>query len=309
MKIASKKELKQENARLKKINSSLKQQMKRLRKEQQDLQNQRGDLTERQKQIYNFISNNPGRCKQSIVNSSSVSRKPTFKIISELERYKMIIVRQDETNTQIHRVYINENSILSSVINQLDQFSREFSKLLDQLGKIVKNLNWPDQDYESLLTSIFIIFQHVANIHSVYGLLKWPGEIYDVELLNKLRVIVGVRLEQLQGRILEAFHLHTRISSKERLTMEMTYNPLVRNVASNIFLLKLEKMDEIIEPFKRAQLPENIINSVLDAAWKTSFDILLWTEYDVRKWNWSEHAMNKLRDWRFALESYKGQFI
>ena len=68
-------------------------------------------------------------------------------------------------------------------------------------------------------------------------------------------------------------------------------------------------MYEIIEPFKRVQLSENTINQVIDTAWKTSFDILLWTEYNIMKWDSNEDAMNRLKDWRFALESYEGGYI
>ena len=140
----------------------------------------------------------------------------------------MISVRVDEKNSQTHHVDVNQGNILSSVISQLDQFAQSFSNLLEQVKKIIKNMNWEDHDYQSLLSSIFTIFQHVANIYSAYGLLKWPGELQDRDLLNRLRVMIGVRLENLQRRILDAFHLHTRISATGRLTMAMTYNPLVR---------------------------------------------------------------------------------
>ena len=60
MKAASIRELKQENAKLRKDKSNLVQRIKSLERRQQEFRKQTGDLTEKQKQIYDIVKNNPG---------------------------------------------------------------------------------------------------------------------------------------------------------------------------------------------------------------------------------------------------------
>ncbi len=55
--------------------------------------------------------NNPGTTKQGVVNNnkSGYSRNPVLRTIKNLEKKKILFVRKDEHNSQVHHLFITTN--------------------------------------------------------------------------------------------------------------------------------------------------------------------------------------------------------
>jgi hypothetical protein len=107
------------------------------------------DFTEREKCISEYIKNNPGSTKQNVVNNFegilSYSRGPIFNTIFQLEEEKIIIVRHDEHNRHVTRLFINNENILVSLIKDLNSFKQSFFNLIDKammIGGPKENDDW-----------------------------------------------------------------------------------------------------------------------------------------------------------------------
>ena len=76
--------------------------------------------------MLDYVSKNPGRIKQQLVNyldkSGISSRKTAYKDLSILIKDQKIVVRKDKPNSQIHHLFINEENLLLSTIRELDDF-------------------------------------------------------------------------------------------------------------------------------------------------------------------------------------------
>ena len=93
------------------------------------------DLTGKEIDIFDHIRKNPNITKQELVNNlGKYSRKPIFRVLKDLENYGMIIVRIDENNSQIHHLFVNDDSLLVSVVNSLDDFEKVYFVLLKKLN-------------------------------------------------------------------------------------------------------------------------------------------------------------------------------
>lgn len=95
------------------------------------------DLTDREKNVLEYVRRNPGTRKQGIVERLNhkglgYSRVPLFKTISHLEEYGLIVVRPDQNNSQIHHLYVNNESNLFLLIQDFESFKNAFFVLLDK---------------------------------------------------------------------------------------------------------------------------------------------------------------------------------
>lgn len=74
------------------------------------LRQKKGILDDKEKIVFKHIRKHPGKSKQDIVNDlyGIKSRGPIFKAIPNLIRYEMVVQRPDNTNLQIHRLYVNK---------------------------------------------------------------------------------------------------------------------------------------------------------------------------------------------------------
>lgn len=88
----------------------------------------------RKKKILKYVVANPGLSKEGIVRGmkGDPSRITVLNILDELEDEKMIVMRTDKPNSQIYRIYSNENNILVTISNELEEFEIAYSKLLDK---------------------------------------------------------------------------------------------------------------------------------------------------------------------------------
>ena len=122
----------------------------------------------------------PGITKQSIVDhfgqegSGKYSRVTIFKTISDLEKYGLIVVRPNQNNRQIHHLYVNNESILYSLIQDFQTFEHAFFVLLDkakvkyiEYEKGATNPNYHFDSQRKYLASRFELSEHLLHIYRV----------------------------------------------------------------------------------------------------------------------------------------------
>ena len=106
----------------------------------------------RKKKILKYVISNHGLSKEGIVRGmkGDPSRLTVLNILSELEDEKMIVMRTDKPNSQLYRIYPNENNILVTILNELEEFEKAYSKLLDKSKERLQNKDLVLTDFKKL---------------------------------------------------------------------------------------------------------------------------------------------------------------
>ena len=100
------------------------------------------ELDSLEKDIFNYITNNPGISKENVVkNLGKSSRVPVLKKITYLENIGYIIVKKKETNRQIYELYYNDENSLSILIKDLNDFKKTYFILLDNIKNTLLKLS------------------------------------------------------------------------------------------------------------------------------------------------------------------------
>jgi hypothetical protein len=90
------------------------------------------NLADRETFFLNYLRTHPGSSKEDIVRATrgNPSRITVLKILKDMEDKKQIIARKDKPNSQIYRLYVNNNNKISSVIGELEEFKKAYLYLL-----------------------------------------------------------------------------------------------------------------------------------------------------------------------------------
>lgn len=94
------------------------------------------DLHPIEENILQFVKDNPGKSKSDVVrflkDRHIAARIATLTHIDKLESEKMIRCELENPNSQIYKIYINENNKLASVLGELEEFKEAYIKLLEK---------------------------------------------------------------------------------------------------------------------------------------------------------------------------------
>ncbi|MFZ0510928.1 MAG: hypothetical protein WAM14_04910 [Candidatus Nitrosopolaris sp.] len=130
------------------------------------------DFTEKEKRIREYIKNNPGTSKQGVVEDNFkgiYSRGPILTTINQLEKEGLILVREDEHNSQVHHLFINNENLLVSLIEELDSFKQRFFNLTDKAmtigGKEENNDDWLTRS--ELMGALLYPYKHFIIKHNL----------------------------------------------------------------------------------------------------------------------------------------------
>lgn len=109
----------------------------------------------KKKKILKYVVANPGVSKEGVVRGmkGDPSRLTVLNMLDELKDECMIDLRTDKPNSQIYRIYPNENNLIVTISNELEEFETAFVKLLEKskerikkkdFSQIAKELDIPD---------------------------------------------------------------------------------------------------------------------------------------------------------------------
>lgn len=201
---------------------------------------QEGDLTSKEKEILEYIRLNPGITKQQIVNHfgqdglGKYSRVTTFKTISYLQRYSLIVVSLDQNNSQIHHLYTNNESTLSLLIQDIETFKNAFFLLLNKakekyaefeeekttvpselLNKVkekypkfeVELTTDPSADFDlrssTMSVHLFHIYRYFIDVNIIRILFSW-SRTEDPQISAKTAPIFFNEIKEIQLKLSEA---------------------------------------------------------------------------------------------------------
>ena len=207
------------------------------------------DLQEREKEIFEYIKNNPGIIKKDIEDAfkkkPGFSKKPVLRIISMLEESGMVVVRPDETNSLIHHLFVNYENVLASVVAKLDDFIKSFLTLFRRSVEVFNDRyssistitegsrSFPNPSKLSEIIPLTLealnIFHDVVNVYNVSSIVLWPGKIRDKDTLYKLYTMIFRRI------------VDTYVQISEILS---SLKPSIAN--ANITILKSKFLDRLI---------------------------------------------------------------
>jgi predicted transcriptional regulator len=270
------------------------------------------DLTQREKMVLSHLRENPGVSKEWLIKKidaeSMGSRVTIVNAINNLIKFGIISASKDKLNSQIYRLYLNENSVFLKVYLELDKLKEAFFKLIEKL----KDSNNVKAISDHCYYDMFFIYQHVFNVYTTYSVLKWPNEIEDKLILNKIYAIVFYRMIEIQNKMYEVFNLQNGMPDLTEATAGQVCNPILRDSIFNAFLLRPEYIVRIIKRLKsyninnnntnkkRKAIPNRDMISLLDIVWKIGFSMYLYTDLDIVR-HFILEDIDKLKNFKYAV--------
>jgi hypothetical protein len=157
-------------------------------------------LDDKERNVVEYIRNNPGCNKQCVVEHFNVtqipglSRNPTFRIINDLIKRGILIEDKDRHNRNTHKLFLNERNIVLSVSKEIDDFRNIFLELLKNpsLANIQndkdkkKILNYID-NFHSTFISVYI-FRALPAFIKMIDYKQTLQELYNIIFINIILV-------------------------------------------------------------------------------------------------------------------------
>ena len=219
------------------------------------------DFTEKEKRIYEYIKNNPGTTKQAVVNNFKGinSRIPILNAIDQLENGRIIIVRKDEHNSQVHRLFINSENILVSLIKELDSFKQPFFKLIDKAMTISKQEGVHDWLARSeLVGALLFPYKHFIMKYNLNGLFFPRDTKIDDETLHKKFTIVFDTMQEVHAKLYKVMSDNRWIDNDEESKERLPYSRDLEELNYE----RLNNTLKILEKYGLRQSAEEVFDSL-----------------------------------------------
>jgi hypothetical protein len=256
------------------------------------------DLTERDWRVLQYIKENPNCSKENVVRGmkGDPSRITVINILTKLEQQQMIVARKEKPNSQIYKLFINEDNLLLSIVQGLDDLEKFFSNLLDEAkGKFGEKGSAEQQEHLSpnlfdLPTLILFLYRQVLGTYIVSCMFTWSDRIKDKETLNKLYSVVFLKIGEIQSKLSESFSSSDNNISKVQIFDSMSYN---------LLLLLPTHLNVIFKNFQMFGLTKQI-EPILDSLWKTNSHFI---PLALRSYSYPElQKLDNFKDWRKVVK-------
>jgi hypothetical protein len=262
-------------------------------------------LDNNEKTVLDHMQKHPGSTKQETVDGLNgiLSRVTIFETIKKLRGYDMIYLEKDKPNSQVHKLYVKDDSLIISLVHDLDVFEKEYFSLLKMLKERFKNEfnKFSEVDVQkkdkwvgfSLLFHMLTMYEDMIQIYLLHSLKTWPQKTRNnTELLRRLYTTLFSRLAGIQLKLL---------NSMPDRSPPFTSLP---SLALNNFILRFYALPAHIQPdvleyYKKYGLSMQL-ESVIDIMWEVSNDF-----FTLLYGNFTQYGVNKISDWRELLELKK----
>lgn len=141
--------------------------------------------------MLDFIEGHPGLSKKQIVDSPEIisnvgTRNPVFRYLSNLEEYGFLRIIPDESNSQIHHVFINDENRIIRVIQDMEEFEKSYLSLLHDAKKKFFRIKMEDRKSAyDLLMSISSLNTHFIGIYIILVVYVCPGKsVKEIPLID-----------------------------------------------------------------------------------------------------------------------------
>lgn len=164
------------------------------------------NLNRKEKMVIDLVTKNPGITKQGVVNAleGRLSRATVFITLAKLENLMVIRIKKDRPNSQVHKLFINNDSLLMTTIQTLDRFETLYFSLLDKMRPKFEHkkkgqvTNIESQDLDIIAFCLFSIYMEFLRIYMSKALILWPQKASNRNLLNRLHLMLFSVLVRIQ---------------------------------------------------------------------------------------------------------------
>jgi DNA-binding MarR family transcriptional regulator len=150
----------------------------------------KSNFDDREIRIFEYIKDNPGCNKQSIIDHfaeiTGFSRNPIFKMIKNLIERKYINEKRDHHNKNTRKLFVNERNVILLVSNEMETFRNDFLELL----KSTNLANIKNDDHKEILKVIDDYYREFIDICIHRSLPTFRKMINDEQILHKLDDII-----------------------------------------------------------------------------------------------------------------------
>jgi DNA-binding MarR family transcriptional regulator len=147
------------------------------------------DLADKERMILEYIRNNPGCNKQSVVEHFNnmdipgLSRNPIFNIIKSLIERGYVIEERDRHTKNTRNLFLNEQHVILSVTEEIEDFRNRFLELLKNPNLVnIQNNN----DKKNILKYIDRFYSTFISIYVFRALPAFRKMINDKQTLHEL---------------------------------------------------------------------------------------------------------------------------
>jgi hypothetical protein len=277
----------------------------------------RFELKDRELAIIEYIRKHPGTTKIDLISKlqNSVGKKlnehqygtyvTLLKSIGFLA--ELNIIRIEKVHKQKHKLYLNENSLLLGVHNDLLNFKNSFDELLD---KVEKNTEWQQLrntrifGSDRMLYYLGLIYRHVFNVYLSYILQKWSVELMNDDLLlNRVNTLVLFSFVEIGTKFAKKFDLVNKLPEVGKETWDDIRSPLLLQTAPSGFLLDPYTIMAIIKEFYRFGLHRDVV-PLINVSWRIGLNLYRFIEMHFLS-QFKPQIMEALtEDWKQLLGSY-----
>jgi predicted transcriptional regulator len=196
-------------------------------------------LTPKENKVFQYVKEHPGSSQEEVVRGmkSDPSRITVINILKRLKEYDMILFKKDKPNSQIYKIYVNNNNLLVAVERSLSDFQQSFFVLLDHLKNKIEETyiertgEIEGRDIDSVLSQLWRIHQWAIHGQILSKLRSgWTQQAQDKESLHRLYYLVFSTMMEIEYRFSEFFsYLRWKnINYDVNLSMDKGYDPGVR---------------------------------------------------------------------------------
>jgi len=267
-------------------------------------------FSDRQQALIEYIRKRPGNSKEDAIreltSSNQGSRVTIMKDIDLLtNEFHIILARKDKPNSMIYKLYINSESELLLLYEDLNKIKTLFFGLIEKIKNDPLKYNSKGKFNGPLERSIVLIYVHVLGIYIIFSILKWSKEIEDTTTLNKLYSLLFFNLLNIQKEISTSFKINVSIPFKHA-TVGDIFSPLYRNLTHRFFILDQPQIIEILKEFNKYE-NLNEIHDLLRLVWKISFPIYRYHDLDTIVI--SPSPIDEFEDLEKALKYYEDNHV
>lgn len=128
-------------------------------------------------------------------------------LIKDLIQNGMLIVRRDDSNQHTQHLYVNNENVVLSLLNDLDLFEQVYFRLIDESNNVFKKLG--PSNHQKILDILLMPYRNLTIICITSDIFSWRETPLDKEtLLNKFSIVYNT-IQKIHTRLVEITSLIT----------------------------------------------------------------------------------------------------
>ena len=249
------------------------------------------ELSARHKKILKYIEKNQGTTQEDVIKKTDIASRMTIvKLIKDLIKMRMLIVRPDDSNQHIQRLYTNNEHIVLALINDLEFFKLVYFRLIDETSKKLKQLwirfgkkvslrQYDDvgptsplwKNMWDLFEALLMPYKNLIMMYINSQLSLWQERPVDKETLRNKFAIVASNMIEIQTKLFETI---THLFSTQSYRAAVPYLvPLYSSFYSPESGLSRQPIISFLRKYWASRMGA-FVEPVLDILWKISYPVL-----------------------------------